>query len=205
MGSKPGIWCMEGKWSSTVTDVHSVNVIMEALKDDGADPAGPPPPEHTRGLRTACSCGRSTQLQDRVPGPSRVPEDRVHRRPSRHLEGPRGVRGRHHEGQALHFGSCSVMPRSDTQCQEFRESLGADPSQASPNRSTGSSRSPSSCCSSTPSPTTTPRSRPRTTSRRLRETCGRGPDSSSRANSAAHGLPRRRSAGDPPAPPACRR
>lgn len=134
MAKKPGIWCMEGDWSSRVTDVRSVRVIMQALKDDD------------RINLVYRHLNRPEDLDVALRGWTQKQHDSyrfgylaLHGAPETVFIGRRKVTWEHIESVAagalkggegrsakhLHFGSCLVMDTDEPRREEFRRRLGA--------------------------------------------------------------------------------
>lgn len=125
--SKPGVWCMEGAWSSRVTDVRSVGPVLSALEDA----------KQARQVRVhlntpddlAQALKRWTQNQH---ARYSIGYMALHGGPETIFTGRRQVTWRQIEqwtegsltGKTLHFGSCSVLDTSPKRREEFRRNTG---------------------------------------------------------------------------------
>lgn len=125
----PGIFCVEGTWSSSLTDRASVREMLEILEDvDGIEYI------HTRvsteeGLLDALRKWRQKQYAHYSLG-----YFAFHGRPGRILIGRHPVHLKtlgetlkdSCEGKTLYFGSCSVLQVPERQIQAFRTKTGAE-------------------------------------------------------------------------------
>ncbi|GIL33991.1 hypothetical protein [Phycicoccus sp. DTK01] len=128
MPTKPHIWVMEGRWSSSVKDVRSVQPVLTALQDAAVTKSAVNHLNTVEDLHVAMR--RWSQKQH---ASYSVGYLALHGEPGKVYVGRRSVdvasladhvppRGL--TGKILHFGSCAVLDLDERECDDMRKALG---------------------------------------------------------------------------------
>lgn len=125
---KPGIWAMEGKWSSSVRDVRSIDPMLAALTNNGSAHMSKHAVNTPEDLRRHLS--RWTQAQHQR---FNIGYIGLHGSPGHLYVGRRkvavkdltdGIPKPRLSGKVLHFGSCEVLQLTPKERRNLRADLG---------------------------------------------------------------------------------
>lgn len=128
MSNKPGLWVMEGNWSSRVTDVRSVTPILEALEQAGRARSATHHLNDEDDLRRALTrWGQKQHANYNIgyvalhgsPGAVHIGRSTVNL-----FELGESLPRKSLRPKVLHFGSCSVMDLSPSERRDLRASMG---------------------------------------------------------------------------------
>lgn len=128
MRRKPGLWVMEGKWSSRVTDVRSVTPILDALEQAGRARSATSHVNDADDLsRSMLRWGQKQHAGFNIgyvalhgsPGAVHVGRTEIDL-----FDLGRGIPNRTLRSKVLHFGSCSVMDLRPADRRALRAALG---------------------------------------------------------------------------------